>query len=75
MVRGGTNVATVCSHQLCPWQPLIRSSARLKTFEPNVILVDIATDGTSAALRAIELLHQEFPDSAVFAIGSMAHSQ
>ncbi len=72
----GTSVArTVCSHQALPLAATDSVIRKTQAFAPNVILVDIATDGTSAALRAIELLHQEFPDSAVFAIGSMAQSQ
>jgi pilus assembly protein CpaE len=72
----GTSVArTVCSHQALPLAATDSVIRKTQALAPNVILVDIATDGTSAALRAIELLHQEFPDSAVFAIGSMAQSQ
>lgn len=72
----GTSVArTVCSNASLPLaanDPVIR---RTQGFLPDVILVDIAADTTTAALRAIELLHQELPDSAVFAIGSMTHPQ
>ena len=72
----GTSVArTVCSNASLPLaanDPVIR---RTQGFLPDVILVDIAADTTTAALRAIELLHQELPDAAVFAIGSMTHPQ
>jgi DNA-binding NarL/FixJ family response regulator len=37
--------------------------------------VDIAADGVTSALRAIELLHQELPDAAVFAVGPMTQPQ
>jgi len=42
---------------------------------PDVILVDIPGDHATVALRAIELLHQEMPDSAVFAIGTLNQPQ
>jgi pilus assembly protein CpaE len=72
----GTSVArTVCSNPTLPLaasDPVIRKT---QSFAPDVVLVDIATDGISGALRAIELLHQELPDSAVFAVGPMTHPQ
>jgi pilus assembly protein CpaE len=72
----GTSVArTVCSNPTLPLaasDPVIRKT---QSFAPDVLLLDIATDGVSAALRALELLHQEFPDSAVFAVGPMTHPQ
>jgi pilus assembly protein CpaE len=40
-----------------------------------VVLFDIASDGITSALRALELLHQELPDSAVFAVGPMTQPQ
>jgi len=40
-----------------------------------VLLVDISTDAVSSALRTIELLHQELPNSAVFAVGPMTQPQ
>ncbi|HMD15414.1 MAG TPA: AAA family ATPase [Terriglobales bacterium] len=71
-----TGVArTVCSNPTLPaaaHDPVIRKT---QSFAPDVVLVDIASDGTTAALRAIELLHQELPDSAVFAVGPMTHPQ
>jgi pilus assembly protein CpaE len=72
----GTSVArTVCSHPTLPLSatdPVIR---RTQSFAPDVILVDIASDGVTAALRAVELLHQELPDSAIFAVGPMTQPQ
>ena len=72
----GTSVArTACSNASLPLaanDPVIRKT---QAFAPDVILVDIATDGITSALRAIELLHQELPDSAVFAVGPMTQSQ
>jgi len=71
----GTSVArTVCSSQIMPLSandPVIR---RTQGSAPDVILVDIASEGVTASLRAIELLHQELPNSAVFAVGSMTHA-
>lgn len=72
----GTSVArTVCGSASLPLaanDPVIRKT---QGFVPDVILVDIAAEATTAALRAIEVLHQELPDSAVFAIGSLTHPQ
>jgi len=72
----GTSVArTVCSSASLPLaanDPVVRKT---QGFLPDVILVDIAPDTSTAALRAIELLHQELPDAAVFAIGSLTQPQ
>src|SRR5260370_6412875 len=72
----GTSVArTVCSNPTLPQtanDPVIRKT---QAFVPDVVLVDIASDGMTSALRAVELLHQELPDSAVFAIGPMTQPQ
>ncbi len=72
----GTSVArTVCSIETMPLaanDPVIR---RTQAFAPDVVLVDIATDAVTSALRAVELLHQELPDAAVFAVGPMTQPQ
>ena len=72
----GTSVArTVCSNPTMPLaanDPVIR---RTQAFAPDVVMVDIATDGITAALRAVELLHQELPNSALFAVGPMTQPQ
>jgi pilus assembly protein CpaE len=48
---------------------------RVRAANPDVILVDIPVDNSQLALRAIELLHQEVPESAIFAIGSLNQPQ
>ncbi len=72
----GTSVArTVCSNETMPLaanDPVIRKT---QAFAPEVVLVDIATDAVTSALRAVELLHQELPDAAVFAVGPMTQPQ
>jgi len=72
----GTNVArTVFTNPTMPPaanDPVIRKT---RVLAPDVILVDIAADGVTATLRAIELMHQELPDAAVFAIGPMTQPQ
>jgi pilus assembly protein CpaE len=72
----GTSVArAVCNNADLPVAangPVIR---KVRGFTPDVILLDIASDGVSAALRAIELLHQEIPNAAIFAIGPMTQPQ
>jgi pilus assembly protein CpaE len=52
--------------------PVIR---RIRSAAPAVILIDIPVDAPSVALRSIELLHQELPEAALFAIGSMSQPQ
>lgn len=72
----GTSVArTVYSHPTLPLAATDSVIRKTQAFAPSVILVDIAAEGTAGALRAIELLHQELPDSAVFAIGTMTQPQ
>lgn len=72
----GTSVArTVYSSADLPVAangPVIRKT---QGFAPDVILVDIATADVASALRAIELLHQELHDAAVFAVGPMTQPQ
>ena len=48
---------------------------RVRSANPDVTLVDIPSDNATVALRAIELLHQEMPDTAIFAIGVLNHPQ
>jgi pilus assembly protein CpaE len=72
----GTSVArTACSESTMPLaasDPLIR---RTQAFAPDVVLVDIAAGDFTSALRAVELLHQELPNAALFAVGPMTQPQ
>jgi pilus assembly protein CpaE len=72
----GTSVArtahTCASFPVAVSDPVVR---RVRAATPDVILVDIPGDNPAIALRAIELLHQELPDSAVFAIGTLSQPQ
>jgi pilus assembly protein CpaE len=69
----GTSVArTVSSYPTLPLAATDAAIRKTQALAPNVILVDIPAENAGGALRAIELLHQEFPDSAVFAIGTMS---
>jgi pilus assembly protein CpaE len=72
----GTSVArtahTCASFPVAVSDPVVR---RVRAANPDVILVDIPGDNPAIALRAIELLHQEMPDSAVFAIGTLSQPQ
>jgi DNA-binding NarL/FixJ family response regulator len=66
----GTKVAR--SVHACPNFPVASDdpvTQRVRAANPDVILVDIPVDKSQSALRAIELLHQEVPESAIFAIG------
>jgi pilus assembly protein CpaE len=72
----GTSVArtvhTCASFPVAASDPVTR---RVRAANPEVTLVDIPADNPSLALRAIELLHQEMPESAVFAIGNLNQPQ
>jgi len=72
----GTSVAhTVCAQANLPVAATDSVIRKTQGFAPHVILVDIADHEVSSALRAIEILHQELPDAAVFAVGGMSQSQ
>jgi pilus assembly protein CpaE len=72
----GTSVAKVVhtcgSFPVTIADPVVR---RVQSAKPDVVLVDIPTENSTAALRALELLHQELPETALFAIGSMSQPQ
>ncbi len=72
----GTSVAravhTHASFPLAVNDPVVR---RIHTTNADVVLIDIPADNAILALRAIELLHQELPGVALFAIGSISQPQ
>jgi pilus assembly protein CpaE len=45
---------------------------RISDLRPDVLVIDIPQQNSSAALRAIELLHMDVPKSAIFAVGDMS---
>ncbi len=72
----GTSVARTVSSN--PTMPLAANDPVLRkthTLSPDVLLVDISSDSVPSALRTIELLHQELPDAALFAVGPMTQPQ
>ena len=72
----GTSVArTVHSCASFPVAASDPVTRRVQAANPDVLLVDIPGDNPATAMRAVELLHQELPDSAVFAIGSLSQPQ
>lgn len=72
----GTSVArTVQSCSSFPVAAADPIARRVRTANPDVTLVDIPAENPSLALRAIELLHQEAPDAAIFAIGNLHQPQ
>lgn len=72
----GTSVArTVHSCASFPVTPSDPVTRRVRSANPDVTLVDIPPDGPALALRAIELLHQEMPEAAIFAIGNLNQPQ
>ena len=72
----GTSVARtvhVCaSFPVAAADPVMR---RVQAANPDVLMVDIPSDNPAMAMRAIELLHQELADTAVFAIGNLNQPQ
>ena len=72
----GTSVArtvhTCASFPVTASDPVTR---RVRSANPDVTLVDIPADNPTQALRAIELLHQEMPEAAIFAIGNLNQPQ
>jgi pilus assembly protein CpaE len=75
LVDGTSDARTV---HTCATFPVAASdpvTRRVRAANPEVTLVDIPADNPSLALRAIELLPQEMPESAVFAIGNLNQPQ
>jgi pilus assembly protein CpaE len=72
----GTSVArtvhTCATFPVAASDPVMR---RVQAANAEVLLVDIPQDNPMQAMRTIELLRQELPDSAVFAIGSLNQPQ
>jgi pilus assembly protein CpaE len=66
------NVHSAPAYPAIAADPLI---PRVQGIQPDVILIDIPSDASAAALQGIEVLHQELPDVAVFAVGSMSQPQ
>ncbi|MGB9234999.1 MAG: AAA family ATPase [Terriglobales bacterium] len=72
----GTSVArTVCANSNFPQAATDSVIHKTQAFAPDVILVDIALNAVPVALRALEVLHQEIPGAALFAIGPMTQPQ
>src|SRR4029077_154715 len=69
---GARTVHTCASFPVAASDPVTR---RVRTANPDVTLIDIPSDNPQLALRAIELLHQEMADSAIFAIGTLNQPQ
>jgi pilus assembly protein CpaE len=65
-------VHTCASFPVAASDPITR---RVQAASPDVLLIDIPSDNSASAMRAVELLHQELPDSAVFAIGNLNQPQ
>jgi pilus assembly protein CpaE len=72
----GTSVArTAFAGAHLPVSSTDSALRRVQGLTPDVILVDIASDEPFPALHAIELLHQEIPDTPVFAFGPISQPQ
>jgi len=72
----GTSVArtvhTCATFPVAVSDPVTR---RVRAANPDVTIVDIPADNPALALRTIELLHQEAPDAAIFAVGNLNQPQ
>lgn len=72
----GTGVARAvhsgAGFPLAASDPTIR---RIQSAHPQVVVVDVPGNDASPALHAIELLQQELPGTAVFAVGSLSQPQ
>src|ERR1700722_12326404 len=72
----GTSVArtvhTCATFPVAAADPVMR---RVQASTPDVLLIDIPSDNPAMAMRAVELLQQELPDSALFAIGNLNQPQ
>jgi DNA-binding NarL/FixJ family response regulator len=72
----GTGVARTV--HTCASFPLAAPDSVMRLVQaanPDVLLIDVPADNPAPAMRAIELLRQELPESAVFAIGSLNQPQ
>lgn len=72
----GTSVARTA--QTCSTFPIATSdpvTRRVRAANPDVTLVDIPADNSALGLRAIELLHEDMPEAAIFAIGNLNQPQ
>ncbi|HET9304438.1 MAG TPA: AAA family ATPase [Candidatus Sulfotelmatobacter sp.] len=75
LVDGTTVARTVHSCASFPVAASDPVTRRVRAANPDVTLVDIPADNPSLALRAIELMHQEMPEGAIFAVGSLNQPQ
>ena len=72
----GTSVARVVhTHGNFPVAAADSLMHRIQVTKADVVLVDVPTDNAIMALRGIELIHQEIPALAIFAIGSISQPQ
>jgi pilus assembly protein CpaE len=72
----GTSVARVV--HTCATYPAVASDPvmrRIQAAGADVVLVDVPVNNATSALQAMELLQQETPNSALFAVGSMSQPQ
>ena len=76
VVVDGTSVArTAFAGAQFPLASTDSTLRRIQTLGADVILVDIPSDEPFPALHAIELLHQEIPDTPIFAFGPISQPQ
>jgi pilus assembly protein CpaE len=72
----GTHVArVVLTSASFPMTEADPAFQKLQAVHPDVVVIDIPVESANSALRSIELLHQEMPDSILFAIGSLSQPQ
>src|SRR3954451_21958644 len=75
MVEGTRVARAVLSFGSLPLSPADAIVRRLQEEHPDVLVLDIPLNDAPSALRAIEVLHQELPRTALFAVGSLTQPQ
>ncbi|MGA2697488.1 MAG: hypothetical protein ABSE92_15600, partial [Terriglobales bacterium] len=72
----GTNVARTV--HACPTYPANGTDPQIRRIHganPHIVIVDIPSDNAIPALRTMELLQHEVPESVLFAIGTLNQPQ
>ncbi len=75
LVDGTTIARTVHSFNGFPVATTDVVLRRIQDLRPDVVIVDIPARDSSSALRAIDLLHTDYNQGAVFAAGEMSQPQ
>lgn len=75
LVDGTTIARTVQSFNGYPLATTDVIVRRIQDLRPDVVIVDIPSKDSSAAVRALELLHSDFASGVLFAVGEISQPQ